>query len=247
MPHAGNALRGALGLCLPAEVFAPPRRNEAPSGLADSPRPFVLRSAHLDGRTLAPGEPFSFDIHWFDTRRSRLAEFAAALERIASEGLGPGRGRAAFDGVHAEPHLVPGAAPVATTLTVDFLTPSELKHGGAIASEPRFDILYARARDRVSQLRSAYGDGPLPVDFAAAGARARQVQTVRCELRRAPAARHSSRTGQTHPIGGFVGSAEYRGELGEFIPVLRAAQFTGVGRHCVWGNGAIAIAWNASA
>ena len=33
--------------------------------------------------------------------------------------------------------------------------------------------------------------------------------------------------------------AEYQGDTGEFLPILEAARWTGVGRHCVWGNGEI--------
>jgi hypothetical protein len=62
---------------------------------------------------------------------------------------------------------------------------------------------------------------------------------VRCEIQPVEAERRSSRTGQVHPIGGFTGMAEYEGELGEFLPCLEAAAFTGVGRHTVWGNGEI--------
>ena len=53
--------------------------------------------------------------------------------------------------------------------------------------------------------------------------------------------RRSTRTGQVHPLGGFAGWAEYEGELAEFLPWLRAAYWTGVGRHTVWGYGAISI------
>ena len=72
-------------------------------------------------------------------------------------------------------------------------------------------MLFARARDRVSALRSLYGEGPLGIDF------------------RAP--------GSVHPLGGLVGVAEYEGEFGEFVPFLEAAQWTGVGRQTVWGKG----------
>jgi hypothetical protein len=51
--------------------------------------------------------------------------------------------------------------------------------------------------------------------------------------------RRSSRTGRTHSIGGFVGSAEYEGDFAEFLPYLEAAQWTGVGRQAVWGKGEI--------
>jgi hypothetical protein len=64
---------------------------------------------------------------------------------------------------------------------------------------------------------------------------------TRSELRQVEATRRSSRTGQLHGIGGFVGVAEYEGQLGEFIPYLEAAQWTGVGRQCVWGKGELRL------
>ena len=53
--------------------------------------------------------------------------------------------------------------------------------------------------------------------------------------------RFSTRTGQAHPLGGFIGEAEYHGDLAEFMPWLEAARWTGVGRQTVWGKGAINI------
>jgi hypothetical protein len=38
-----------------------------------------------------------------------------------------------------------------------------------------------------------------------------------------------------------VGEADYEGELGEFLPILRAAEYTGVGRQTVWGKGSIGV------
>jgi len=43
--------------------------------------------------------------------------------------------------------------------------------------------------------------------------------------------------GQRHPLGGFVGEAEYEGELAEFLPYLRLGKWVGVGRQTVWGRG----------
>ncbi|MCU1257176.1 MAG: hypothetical protein JWO80_61, partial [Bryobacterales bacterium] len=42
-------------------------------------------------------------------------------------------------------------------------------------------------------------------------------------------------------IGGFLGTAEYEGELAEFLPYLQAAKWTGVGRQSVWGKGEISV------
>jgi hypothetical protein len=94
-------------------------------------------------------------------------------------------------------------------------------------------------RDRISTLRELYGEGPLAIDFRAFGERAGHVRMTRCDIRQVEIVRRSSRTGQVHPIGGFVGQAEYEGELAEFVPYLRASRWTGVGRQTVWGKGEI--------
>jgi hypothetical protein len=53
--------------------------------------------------------------------------------------------------------------------------------------------------------------------------------------------RRSARTGMIHPLGGLVGWAEYEGDLGEFVPYLRAGAYTGVGRQTVWGRGRLGL------
>jgi hypothetical protein len=117
-----------------------------------------------------------------------------------------------------------------------------LKSGQQLAEKPEFGVVAGRLRDRVSTLRELYGDGPLEIDFRGFGERAARVKMTRCELARVEVARRSSRTGLVHPIGGFVGEAEYTGDLGEFVPYLQAGKWVGVGRQTVWGKGEIEVA-----
>src|SRR5262249_24057018 len=124
---------------------------------------------------------------------------------------------------------------------VRFTTPTELKSGQQLTERPEFAVLAARIRDRLSTLRECYGEGPLAIDFRAFGERAARVRMTRCEIGRVEVERRSSRTGQVHPIGGFVGEAEYEGELAEFVPYLKAAKWTGVGRQTVWGKGVVEV------
>ena len=253
---AANVLRGAFGMLLretasPAEyarIFAPVASGaEGPSGFADRPRPFVFRAAHLDGKTIPAGAAFHFDMHLFDAAHAGSPAFEEAYARLAEAGLGPGRGRATLAAVDKEHFAIAldGPAESATRVRVTFLTPTELKsrdlEGGARrgAARPAFAILFARLRDRISTLRALYGSGPLDIDFRAMGERAGGVRLTRCDLQWTSAARRSSRTGQTHPLGGFTGAAEYEGDVGEFRPSLRAGQWTGVGRQTVWGKGEI--------
>jgi hypothetical protein len=286
---SGNIVRGAFGdifrklVCIPgchdaktcdirtdcpyARVFEPQAaRGEGPSGLADWPRPFVFRAAHLDGRTILQGEAFHFDVHIFDVRDPALAYFVLAFAQLAREGLGPGRARAellsvdqldlnggtvaqVFDGEQF------GMRELATTnvmslsgtpervgrVRVRFVTPTELKAGHQVADRPEFGVLFGRLRDRISTLRALYGAGPLEIDFRGMGERAAAVRMTRCELQRTEVDRLSSRTGQRHPLGGFVGEAEYEGEVGEFLAYLRWGRWVGVGRQTVWGKGEIRV------
>jgi len=240
--HAGpgNLLRGAFGSALYStsayrRIFAPVS-TRGPSGLVHPPRPFVFRVSHLAGRTLAPGEMFCFDINFFTARESTADFLAGAFTGFA---------KAELDSVEAAARISLALEPRAESvhqLHVAFLTPTQLQresNASTRAAEPDFSVLFARARDRVSTLRSLYGPGPLDIDFRAMGHRARAIRIAKCDLRRVSAVRRSRRTGQSHSIGGFVGQVEYQGDLTEFLPILEAARWTGVGRHCVWGNGEI--------
>lgn len=250
----------------PPSLFGGSRTAQGPSGLADWPRPFVFRATHLDGRTIRAGETFFFDLNLFDMGNPSIAYLVLAFAQLAHEGLGPRRGRANLTEVSqvgesgeqvariydGESFLLQqGAAPMELSLEpvpervervrVRFVTPTELKSGQKVAARPGFGVLAARIRDRLSTLKKLYDDGPLEIDFRGFGERATQVRMTRCKLERVDVERRSSRTGQVHPIGGFVGEAEYEGELNEFMPYLRAAKWTGVGRQTVWGKGEVAI------
>ena len=96
------------------------------------------------------------------------------------------------------------------------------------------------AYGRLFEPAALNGEGPLEIDFKQMGERASRVQMTRCEIRQIEAERVSGRTGQRHSLGGFVGLAEYEGDLAEFIPYLEIARWTGVGRQTVWGKGQIA-------
>jgi hypothetical protein len=242
---AANILRGAFGLALDgdayARIFAPARGESGPSGLADPPRQFVVRARHLDGATVRAGDAFYFDFHLFTVDPAVRPAICQAFAETARAGIGPGRGTAELRSAEAEPVSI-DLAPLPEAparIRVEFLSPTELKQAGEIVQRPRFDVLLARIRDRVSTLRELYGPGPLEIDFAAMGARAAAVEMTACGLRHVDAERRSSRTGQTHPIGGFTGWADYEGPLAEFLPFLEAARWTGVGRQAVWGKGEI--------
>jgi hypothetical protein len=260
LPGCGNVRRCELrASCAYARIFEPGAMAAGPSGLADWPRPFVFRAAHLDACSVPPGADFHFDLHLFEVNHPVIEFFAQAFAQLAHQGLGPSRGAAELTSIEqldAAGSLITqvcdGAAlpPTAVDLApsgpvhrmrVRFLTPTELKTQQQLAPTPQFHTLFSRIRDRLSTLSDLYGAGPLPIEFKALGEASALISMTHCDLRRVTATRRSSRTGQAHSIGGFIGEAEYTGDLTRFAPYLQAAAFTGVGRHTTWGNGEIAV------
>ncbi len=250
--------------CAYARIFEPRAlARQGPSGFAEWPRPFVFRTRHLDAQVLSPRKRFHLDMHLFDVRNPAFPHFAQALALMAQRGIGEGRRQAKLvsveqldsddrvvgrvsDGKKCSTLLEPASLAMTnngavSSLCVRFLTPTELKAEGGLATQPDFPVLFARIRDRISTLRTLYGPGPLEIDFRGIGERAATVTMPRCMTEAARLERRSSRTGQVHPLGGFTGEAEYRGSLGEFLPYLQVAQWTGVGRQTVWGKGEIAV------
>jgi hypothetical protein len=246
-------------------MFEPATVGHGPSGLADWPRPFVFRASHLDGCTVERGAAFFFNLNLFDLKSPALAYLVLTFAQFAREGMGPRRGRAELvqvslldengradtsifndamllqqDAKPMELSLQPVPAHV-ERVRVHFVTPTEIKSGQQLSQQPQFGTLVSRIRDRVSTLRNLYDEGPLAIDFRAFGERAAHVRLTHFDIRHVEVVRQSSRTRQTHSIGGFVGEAEYEGELAEFIPYLRAAKWTGVGRQTVWGKGEVHI------
>jgi hypothetical protein len=233
---AANLVRGQFGKILLREhpdayrrYFAPLQAEGAgPSGFRNPPRPFVLRVGDLEGAAFAIG------VNLFEMHQPPIDLFKDVLTRVACESLGA-TGLERSEGMERlDIELLPGVKNI-IRVRVYFRTPTELKG----VSEPEFGVLFSRVRDRVSQLRSLYGDGALEIDFRAMGQRAQAIAMTRCELRHEDAERYSRTQKAAHPLSGFLGVAEYQGDLTEFMPYLEAARWTGVGRQTVWGKGEI--------
>jgi CRISPR-associated endoribonuclease Cas6 len=243
----GNIFRGALGSFLRS---ANPRAYSALFESAEDdvslrttpPRPFVLRCRNLDGRRYLPGEIFTLHLNLFLSDLQLVEPLSAALTAMCQRGFGPTRSRATLlvpaRYVHQSLPLENPVEP-ASVVRIHFDTPTELKSDGQVIEPSQFSVLIDHIARRLEHLSALYGSGGLTLDRKALGKRAEAVALTSANLEQVEVSRRGSRLGQTHSIGGFVGSAEYSGDLTPFLPLLEAASFTGVGRHTVWGNGEI--------
>jgi CRISPR/Cas system endoribonuclease Cas6 (RAMP superfamily) len=173
----------------------------------------------------------------FDLAPATSEHIVKAFAAIEQEGLGARRRRAGLLDVEKQKNslvLTPNDSEV-SRVQVDFKTPTELKNKNEIAARPEFPILFARISERLNALQTFYGTEPLEAIPACA------VRMTECTIVQSQVERRSSKTGQRHRIGGFTGAAISDGDLRECLPLLRAAEFTGVGRHTAWGNGRLVV------
>jgi hypothetical protein len=261
--HAGNTIRGALGHslrrmackpectdakvcpvrseCLYAQLFEGEAAGAARgSGFGDIPRPFVLRVEQNDRRLQITLHLFGNDAHVRDG-------FAQALRSIADEGLGASRAAASVDAITTEDRLLSLAAlnEAPTELRLDLISPTEIKSEGRVSKEFHFPAFFARVRDRVLFLAMHYAAQTAEPSSIAQqlAADVEQIEVTAQHLQHASAERRSSRTGQRHTLGGWVGSVELAGDFRRILPWLEAAQWTGVGRQTVWGKGQYRVSY----
>jgi len=183
---------------------------------------------------------------------------------MAAQGLGPTRVQAELLEVSTVPHssnlhggqldmhanycqidLLGQALPF-NNVTVNFTTPCELK---GFEPSPNnsillpFRTLFSRILSRLTSLAHFYDglNGELSAPLRAILDSAALVRTVSQTIQPWSIDRTSRSQSRSHGVGGWIGSAVFMGDLRPYIPVLVAGGWAGVGRHTVWGNGAIKI------
>jgi hypothetical protein len=217
----------------------------------------VIRASHLNDAVIPAGERFSFDLHCFGEDRKIVESFKPAFYSWAENGLGATRGHVHIAGIErlgrdrkptqldfpihidlAEDREILAI----NRILVEFKTPTELKQSGEMVRRPEFPILFARLRDRIGALSTFYAETlGHTVNFGALAEQAGEIHLSDCSLRWLSSERRSSRTGQVHPLGGFIGTATYEGNLAPFLAWLEAGYWSGVGRQTVWGKGVIDV------
>ena len=245
--------------CLYQQLFEGETGGPRPSGYQEPPRPFVLRCPDWSERTLDPGEHLITSLHLFDRRPAILDALLLAYTRLGDAGLGPGRAPVTLRAIrqpgrsgalwtsgeggpiHAPACLTLNLSPLETAprkIKASFLTPTEIKVQGEISPDAAFEPLFARLHERLIFLMKHYSGSAGFASDLTLGA-AKKITTIRQSLRNVGVTRYSTRTGQSHPLAGFIGEAVYEGDFTLLWPWLKASEWTGVGRQTVWGKGAL--------
>ena len=180
----------------------------------------------------------------------------ARLERV--EALAPWQptgsviyqdGRVVADATNALPTLTAPAitvraAALPSDLRLTLHTPLRVKVRGAFIETIDLPAIVQAACWRLNALATFHGGGPWPLDHRALAEQARSVVIERPEARWVDWERTSTRNTapRTMKLGGIVGGAVLRGVPASVRTALLAGSLVHVGKACVFGHGAYALA-----
>jgi len=136
---------------------------------------------------------------------------------------------------------VDNAAEQPEAVDVHFLTPLRLRNRRRLVTHLTFEVLVTNILRRLTLLDQCHGDGSWQVDHKALIERSRAVQVAEDELRWFDWTRYSSRQRTKMQMGGLLGRVRFVGDLGAFMPLLRAAEVVNVGRNTSFGLGRVVI------
>jgi len=254
------------GTCAYAYLFEtrPPPGSDVLRTHQAVPQPFVIQPP-LDRRTGIPaGEHLEFGLVLVGHAVGYLPYFLVVFRELGEVGLGHRRGKYALQEVRAVHPLRRQEQPVydgetllgtglpvtadevadwagqlpSGRLTVRFLTPARLKHGGEYAQGAvDFHVLVRALLRRLSSLAYFHCGERWEADYPGWVARAERVEAVETHLGWMEWKRYSGRQARRIEMGGVVGSVTYAGDLAPFRPLLALGMLAHVGKGTVFGNG----------
>lgn len=234
--------------------------------IAAPPHPYVIEPP-IDSKThYQKGDDFDFSLILFGKANDYLPYFIYAFEQMGYLGIGKSINgeRASFclKSVHSgnrpvftsddkkirmdiKPQLVDignwDILERCSVVDVVLQTPLRLKYENHLEADLPFHILTRAMLRRVSSLFHYYGNGEPPLDYRGLVERSKSVEQMESTLRWFDWRRYSNRQDRSMLMGGILGNVVYKGDLGEFIPLLRFCEEAHLGKQTTFGLGKISV------
>jgi len=250
--------------CAYAWIFETERYNAGDGRIINArPHPFVLQPEKGCGGSQKQGYNFKFTLLLLDRANDFLPQLAYAVQMMGEAGIGSGRrqglGRFQLEKIATEQDVVfDEATPVlkkcanipmlcleepatieTESLTVSLQTPLRLKQNNTLGRSLPFHILIRTSLRRIAALEDAYGGGEPDLDYRGLVQRAGKVQATDSTIRWRELYRYSNRQKKKVSLSGLTGSVSFRGDLTEFVPIIRYAEQVNIGKQTVFGLGNI--------
>ncbi len=233
------------------------------------PHPFVLHPPLNSAVVFPSGYRFSVGVTLIGSAVVDLPYFIHTFRKLASEGLGKGKKKAALLSVDdiTRPEklrvystetgrLVPGHEAISfpeitgetpspvTRVTLDFLTPFRIQHKGTELrnkEEVQSHKIITLAQRRLMALAYLYCDA-VPVREPRNDGSHREI--VSNSLVFHDWERYSNRHRHKMNMGGFLGKIVIEGDLDDVAPVLMAGSYVNIGKNTLFGLGQYSVKFN---
>lgn len=199
---------------------------------------------------LRAGESFSFGLRFLGPLRKGEMELVfATLERMSEFDLGDEGGRFVFESAEVRrrkesPLEVGIEAREVERIELVFETPAWIEHQGKLLERMEFQPLFRSIYRRLCILCALYGQGDENEDeqFARLDTLAGKIAVVKQDLKTLQWNRRSIAREREHPLRGLFGRVVFGGAgLGAFLPILRLAEKTHIGKSTSHGLGRMRV------
>lgn len=253
--------------CIYTTVFEIPS-GENSKGTPSPPHPFIIEPPLTQKTHFQIGEGFDFNLILLGPSNDYLPYFVYAIEQMGRIGIGQRidgkRSRFQLQRISAGERIVydsaekklSNAVPEDLTLegcpgkkadgtlekiTLNLLTPLRLKFDNRLQAELPFHVFIRAALRRIALLNNQFADGEPNLDYKGLVVRAEKVEVGNSSLRWFDWKRYSNRQEQSMLMGGMIGEITYRGDLGEFVPLIRYGEKVHLGKATTFGLGQIQV------
>jgi hypothetical protein len=237
-------------------------------GQPSPPHPFILEPTLSMKTHFQPGDDFEFSLILMGRYNDHLPYFVYAIDQMGRIGIGKrisGK-RAQFllkqisvgsriiydssekklikadlESLSLDGLIKEGDNRPISRISMELRTPLRLKSENRFQADLPFHTLVRAALRRVALVNNHFGDGEPVLDYGGLVGRAEKVETENSTLRWFDWKRYSNRQEQSMLMGGLVGEVTYRGDLSEFVPLLRYCEKVHLGKATTFGLGQIKV------
>lgn len=119
-----------------------------------------------------------------------------------------------------------------------FKTPTRIKSGNHLTKDLNFRLFMQNLFRRLSLLAFVCTGHSLDIDYKTLLQKAgEKIECTESKLYWYDWKRYSNRQKKSMKLGGFLGRISFKGDLEEFLPVIKAGEYLHVGKACTFGLG----------
>ncbi|MBI4768705.1 MAG: CRISPR system precrRNA processing endoribonuclease RAMP protein Cas6 [Deltaproteobacteria bacterium] len=247
--------------CIYSYVFEtpPPADTRIMRKYKAAPHPFIIEPPLERKRIYKTGEEFQFGLILIGRAIDYLPYFIYTFEELGRMGIGKGKSGYDLLSVHSNGHRIydsqsktlkpfpnhsskdlepPTLNLEPQTLHLSFITPTRIQYNAHLTLDLEFHILIRNLLRRFSLLYYFHcGGDPSNWDFKGLIRQAQEVKVKERKLRWYDWERYSGRQETRMKMGGFMGGITFEGEIGPFMPLIRAGEVLHVGKGTGFGLG----------